>query len=73
MHVIKRDGTSQEVRFDKITARVKALCSGLNERYIDAVRMALLCSIDSNRKRANAPTLSTPPLSCAVPSAWLSR
>ncbi|VAW18254.1 Ribonucleotide reductase of class Ia (aerobic), alpha subunit, partial [hydrothermal vent metagenome] len=31
MYVVKRDGKKQPVMFDKITARVKKLCYGLNE------------------------------------------
>jgi ribonucleoside-diphosphate reductase alpha chain len=30
MHVIKRDGRNESVKFDKITARIKKLCYGLN-------------------------------------------
>ena len=31
MYVIKRDGRKEEIMFDKITARVRKLCYGLNE------------------------------------------
>lgn len=30
MYVVKRDGRRESVKFDKITARVKKLCYGLN-------------------------------------------
>ena len=30
MYVIKRDGRKESVKFDKITARIKKLCYGLN-------------------------------------------
>ena len=30
MYVVKRDGRKESVKFDKITARVKKLCYGLN-------------------------------------------
>jgi ribonucleoside-diphosphate reductase alpha chain len=30
MYVIKRDGRKEAVKFDKITARIKKLCYGLN-------------------------------------------
>ena len=30
MHVIKRDGRREAVKFDKITARIKKLCYGLD-------------------------------------------
>ena len=38
MYVIKRDGSHEEVHFDKITTRIKKLCYGLDKRYIDPVR-----------------------------------
>lgn len=40
MHVVKRDGRREPVMFDKITARVRRLCWGLDERYIDPVLIA---------------------------------
>jgi len=40
MYVIKRDGRKEPVMFDKITARVKKLCYGLNE-LVDPVRVAM--------------------------------
>ena len=41
MYVIKRDGRSEEVHFDKITARIRKLCDGLDARFIDPVSSAL--------------------------------
>lgn len=35
MFVIKRDGRRQEVKFDKITARIQKLCYGLDPNYVD--------------------------------------
>jgi len=35
MHVIKRDGNRQPVRFDKITSRIDKLCQGLDRNYVD--------------------------------------
>jgi len=35
MHVIKRDGRKEPVRFDSITARLEPLCEGLNREYIN--------------------------------------
>ena len=32
MYVLKRDGKKEPMMFDKITARVRKLCYGLNER-----------------------------------------
>lgn len=40
MFVIKRDGHKEPVIFDKITARVKKLCYGLNE-IVDPVKVAM--------------------------------
>lgn len=40
MLVLKRDGRRESVRFDKITARIKNLCHGLDERYIDPIEVA---------------------------------
>lgn len=31
MYVLKRDGRKEEIMFDKITARIRKLCYGLNE------------------------------------------
>ena len=40
MHVIKRDGRKEPVMFDKITARVRKLCYGLND-LVDPVKVAM--------------------------------
>ncbi|MCL4124210.1 UNVERIFIED_CONTAM: hypothetical protein GTU68_062333 [Idotea baltica] len=40
MQVIKRSGKSESVSFDKITARVKKLCYGLNSDFIDPIEIA---------------------------------
>jgi len=37
MHVIKRDGAQQEVRFDSITNRIRNLCDGLDPKFVDPV------------------------------------
>merc|ERR1719198_2345314 len=37
MHVVKRSGEQQEVKFDSITERIRALCDGLNPKYVDPV------------------------------------
>jgi len=37
MYVVKRDGQSQEVKFDAITRRIKNLCDGLDSRFVDPV------------------------------------
>eukprot|EP00971_Amphidinium_carterae_P268077 5318471-Amphidinium_carterae.1 len=38
--VIKRDGQQEEVKFDRVTDRLQALCGGLNPKYVDPVRVA---------------------------------
>ncbi|MEM6644348.1 MAG: ribonucleoside-diphosphate reductase subunit alpha [Bacteroidota bacterium] len=40
MLVIKRDGRRESVKFDKITARIEKLCSGLNNDYVKPVEIA---------------------------------
>lgn len=41
MRVIKRDGRKEEVKFDKITARIQKLCYGLDPQHIDSVLVAM--------------------------------
>lgn len=40
MQVIKRSGKREEVSFDKITARVKKLCYGLDVRYVKHIEIS---------------------------------
>jgi ribonucleoside-diphosphate reductase alpha subunit len=40
MQVIKRSGKKENVSFDKITARVKKLCYGLNPDHVDSIEIA---------------------------------
>ena len=40
MNVVKRDGRKEPMMFDKITARVRKLCYGLNE-LVDPVKVAM--------------------------------
>lgn len=40
MFVIKRDGTRESVKFDKITARVQKLSYGLDAQYVDPIQVA---------------------------------
>uniref|UniRef100_A0A1I8GJD0 Ribonucleoside-diphosphate reductase n=1 Tax=Macrostomum lignano TaxID=282301 RepID=A0A1I8GJD0_9PLAT len=35
LYVIKRDQRREKVHYDKITARIQSLCSGLNEDYVE--------------------------------------
>src|SRR5580700_11096178 len=41
MFVIKRDGTSESVKFDKITARVQKLCYGLDSTHVESIKVAM--------------------------------
>ena len=41
MYVIKRSGKREEVKMDKITARIKKLCYGLDPRYVDSLQISL--------------------------------
>jgi len=41
MYVIKRDGRRQEVKFDKVTARIQKLCYGLDLTHVDPTAVAL--------------------------------
>lgn len=41
MYVVKRDGRKQEVKFDKVTARIQRLCYGLDTVYVDPIMVAL--------------------------------
>mmetsp|Transcript_19727 Transcript_19727/g.38611 ORF Transcript_19727/g.38611 Transcript_19727/m.38611 type:complete len:795 (+) Transcript_19727:262-2646(+) len=40
MYVVKRNGKQEEVKFDKITQRIRKLCYGLNSEYCDPVKIA---------------------------------
>lgn len=40
MFVIKRDGSREEVSFDKVTERVKKLCFGLNSKFVNPTLVA---------------------------------
>ncbi len=40
MQVVKRSGKKENVSFDKITARVKKLCYGLNSQFVDPIEIA---------------------------------
>src|ERR1700722_8107616 len=40
MFVIKRDGRTETVKFDKITARIEKLCYGLNQEHTDPIDVA---------------------------------
>ena len=40
MNVIKRNGKKEEVKFDKITARVEKLTHGLDRSYVDPIKVA---------------------------------
>ncbi|CAM9990874.1 unnamed protein product, partial [Ectocarpus sp. 8 AP-2014] len=40
MYITKRDGRKENVLFDKISARIKKLCYGLDSKYVDHVAIA---------------------------------
>ena len=40
MKVLKRTGKYEDVSFDKITARIRKLCYGLNQNYIDYIEIS---------------------------------
>jgi len=37
MYIVKRDGRKEEVKFDNITKRIRALCEGLDGKFVDPV------------------------------------
>lgn len=37
MLVVKRDGSRESVKFDKISNRIESLCGGLNRNYVDPI------------------------------------
>ena len=41
MFVVKRDGRTEEVHFDKITSRIEKLCYGLNMDFVDPPAITL--------------------------------
>lgn len=41
MQVIKRDGRKQEIKFDKITARIQKLCYGLDMQHVDPITVSV--------------------------------
>lgn len=40
MQVVKRSGKKEDVSFDKVTARVKKLCYGLDSKYVNSIEIA---------------------------------
>ncbi|PIK54296.1 putative ribonucleoside-diphosphate reductase large subunit [Apostichopus japonicus] len=41
MHVVKRDGRSERVMFDKITSRIQKLVYGLNDNFVDPAQITM--------------------------------
>jgi len=37
MYIVKRDGRREEVKFDNITKLIRALCDGLDSKFIDPI------------------------------------
>lgn len=48
MYVIKRDGRSEKVVFDKVTARISKLCYGLDMNYVDPSEIAQKVDLPSD-------------------------
>jgi len=40
MHVIKRDGRQESVKFDKVTARIEKLCYSLDPEHVGPADVA---------------------------------
>ena len=40
MNVIKRDGRKEPIMFDKITARLRKLCYGLDTSYVNIIEVS---------------------------------
>ncbi|NOT37144.1 MAG: ribonucleoside-diphosphate reductase subunit alpha [Saprospiraceae bacterium] len=40
MQVVKRNGKNESVSFDKITARIKKLCYGLDSNFVDSIHIS---------------------------------
>jgi len=40
MNVVKRNGTQEKVKFDKIAARIEKQCYGLNTEFVDPFKVA---------------------------------
>lgn len=63
MRVTKRSGATEEVKFDKVTSRIRKLCDGLDTRFVDPVRhradasgAAPGANVGSARPKARRPT-----------------
>ena len=41
MYVVKRDGSKEQVLFDKITRRIENLCDGLDREFVDPVAVTM--------------------------------
>src|ERR1041384_3351639 len=41
MYVIKRDGSKESIKFDKITARIQKLCYALDPTHVNPVEVAM--------------------------------
>lgn len=41
LYVIKRDGRSEDVMFDKITSRIKKLCYALSDKHVYPVQITM--------------------------------
>jgi len=59
-YVIKRDGTRQEMKFDKITARIERFCDGLDADYVDpsAIAQSIMENVHSGVKTSEIDELA---------------
>ena len=69
MYIIKRNGEREDMLLDKITSRIKKLCYGLDQKYVDPAAITLKV-----RRAATA----AKPLDSSLPSApptlgWATR
>ncbi len=60
MFVIKRDGTSEQMNYDKITARIENLCYGLDRNFIDpaAISQRVISGVYKGIKTTELDTLA---------------
>jgi len=58
MQVVKRDGTSEEVSFDKITSRIKALCNGLDRVKVHTISLKTINNIYEGISTSELDTIS---------------
>lgn len=53
MFVVKRDGRKEDVKFDKITSRINKLCYGLDNRFVDSIKISQKVRVVEGLKQKN--------------------